>query len=87
MTRPLAIISLVGIVLGLRYKVLILVPAVMFAVLFAIIVGVARADNFWSIVLTTVVLGTAVQLGYLAGVVIGATIASIRLPLDGGPQT
>jgi hypothetical protein len=85
MTRALAIITVVvGIVLGLRYKVLILVPAVMFAMLFAIMVGIARADNFWSIVLTMVVLGTAVQLGYLAGVVIRAAIASIRSPRDGG---
>ncbi len=88
MTRALAIISVVvGVVLGLRYKVLILVPAVMFAMLLAIIVGVARADSFWSIVLTTAVLGTAIQLGYLAGAVIRAAIASIRSGRDGGGKT
>jgi hypothetical protein len=64
MAFELAIIGVVvGIVLGQRYKILILVPAVLFAMIFAIIVGAARADSFWSIVLTTVALVVAVQLG------------------------
>ena len=81
MAFELAIIGVVvGIVLGLRYKVLILVPAIMFAIVLAIIVGVARADSFWSIVLTTMTLVTAVQLGYLAGILILAVIAAIWPP-------
>jgi hypothetical protein len=85
MAFELAIIGVVvGIVLGLRYKVLVLVPAVLFAMIFAILAGVVRADNFWSIVLTTVALVTAVQLGYLAGIVIGAVIAAIFPPRKGG---
>jgi hypothetical protein len=75
MAIDLAVIGVVvGIVLGLRYKVLILVPAVMFAMISAVIVGVARADSFWSIVLMTVELITALQLGYLAGTVTHAAI-------------
>ena len=86
MAFELAIIGVVvGIVLGLRYKVLVLVPAVLFAMIFAIAVGVGRADSFWSIVLTTIALVIAVQLGYLAGLVIHAAIAAIRPPRkDGG---
>jgi hypothetical protein len=87
MAFELAIIGVVvGIVLGQRYKILILVPAVLFAMIFAIIVGAARADSFWSIVLTTVALVVAVQLGYLAGIAIHAVIAAIRPPRkeDGG---
>jgi hypothetical protein len=61
--------AVVGIVLGLRYKVLI---------------GVAHADRFWSIVLMTVELITAVQLGYLAGTVTHAAIAAIFPPWKGG---
>jgi len=73
---------LAGIALGLRYKVLILVPAVTLAMIFAMIIGVARADHFWSIVLAMVVLGTAVQFGYLAGIAIRAAVGSvIPLPL------
>src|SRR5215467_4248629 len=85
MAFELAIIGVVvGIVLGLRYKILILVPAVLFAMILAIAVGVGRADSFWSIVLTTIALVIAVQLGYLAGLVIHAAIV-IRPPRkDGG---
>jgi hypothetical protein len=75
MALELAIISaLAGAVLGLRYNVLVLVPAVGFAMLFAVITGILRADGLWSIVLTTVLLGVAVQLGYLAGVAIYAVV-------------
>jgi hypothetical protein len=88
MAFELAIIGVVvGIVLGLRYKILILVPAVPFAMIFAIIVGVARADSFWSIALTTVAVVTAVQLGYLAGIVIHAAIASLRPPRKEGGKS
>ena len=71
---------LAGIALGLRYKVLILVPAVTLVMIFAMIIGVARADHFWSIVLAMVVLGTAVQFGYLAGIAIRAAVGSV-IPL------
>src|SRR6267378_2064058 len=88
MAFELAIIGvLVGIVLGLRYKILILVPTVLFAMIFTIMVGVARADSFWSIVLTTVAVVTAVQLGYLAGIVIHAAIALIRPPRKEGSKS
>jgi hypothetical protein len=75
-----AIGLLVGIVLGLRYKVLVLVPAVMFAMTSAIVIGVAHADSFWSIVLMTVELIAAVQLGYLAGTATHAAISAIFPP-------
>jgi hypothetical protein len=85
MALELAIISvLAGIALGLRYKVLILVPAVTVAMLFAIIIGVAHADRFWSIVLAMVILGTAVQFGYLVGIVMRAAIRSICALTIGG---
>jgi predicted Na+-dependent transporter len=62
------ICTVVGIALGLRFKVLVLVPAIALAVIFALIVGVARGDSFWSIVLVMVIVGTAIQLGYLVGI-------------------
>ena len=75
MVIELAVISvLAGIVLGLRYKVVILVPAVMFVVIFAITVGIARGDHFWSIALAIMIVGTAVQLGYLVGIAIRAAV-------------
>jgi hypothetical protein len=85
MVIELAVIGAVaGIVLGLRYKVLILVPAIMFAAIAATIVGVAHAERFWSIALMTVELITAIQLGYLAGTVTHAAIAAIFPPSKEG---
>ena len=78
MTLELVILSvLVGAALGLRYKVLILVPSVAAAMLLALIIGIGRADSLGSVGLAMVILGTAVQFGYLAGVAIRAAIESI----------
>ena len=78
MALELATISvLAGIALGLRYKVFILVPAVALAIVFATIVGIAHADLFRSIVLAMVVLGTAVQFGYLVGIAVRAAVGSV----------
>src|SRR5215475_2545010 len=78
MTLELALISvLAGVTLGLRYKVLILIPAVIFAMIFGVIVGIAHTDRFWSVVLAMVILGTAVQLGYLVGILLRAAFGSI----------
>jgi len=75
MAFELAIVGvLAGIGLGLRYKVLILVPAVTLTMIFAMIVAIARGDHFWSIILVTAIPGTAVQLGYLVGIAIRATV-------------
>ena len=80
MALKLAIISiLAGTALGLRYNVFILVPAVASALVFAMIVGIARADHFWSIVLAMVGSGTTIQFGYLAGIAIRATVGSVIL--------
>jgi hypothetical protein len=78
MALELAIIcAAAGVFLGLRYSLLVLVPAVVLAMLFAVIVGIARADGVWSTVLLTAALGAAVQMGYLAGMTIYAAIESI----------
>ena len=59
---------LVGIALGLRFKVVVLAPATGFAEICALTLGIARSDSFWSIVLTMVIAGAAIQLGYLLGI-------------------
>jgi hypothetical protein len=75
MALELAVISaVVGALLGLRYKVLILVPAVLFAMMFAALVGIARIDRVLSVALLMAAVGAAVQIGYLAGIVIRAAI-------------
>jgi hypothetical protein len=69
MSLELAIISaLAGIALGLRYKVIILIRAVALVLMFSMMIGVACGDHFWSIVSAVAMLGTAIQVGYLAGI-------------------
>jgi NADH:ubiquinone oxidoreductase subunit 6 (subunit J) len=78
MTLELAIISmLAGIALGLRYKVFVLVPAVGLTIMFAAMGGIAHGDRLWSILLAMTILGTAVQFGYLAGIMIRAAVGPI----------
>jgi hypothetical protein len=79
MTPELAIIGvLAGIALGLRYTVVMLIAAVVLAMFFAMIVGIARGDRFLSLILAMVIPGAAIQLGYLAG-------AQIRVIVDDRP--
>ena len=75
MTPKFAIISvLAGIALGLRYKVVILIRAVVLVMLFAMIVGTARGDRILSIVLAMSIAGAGIQVGYLVGAQIRATV-------------
>jgi len=75
MLLGLAIISaLAGIALGLRYKVMILIRAVALVMTFAMMIGIARGDHFWSIISTLAILGSAIQLGYLAGISVRAAV-------------
>ena len=75
MALALAIIGVfVGIALGLRFKVLVLVPAIASAIIFVAIAGLARGDGFGSIFLAMVIVGVALQLGYLVGIVLAKRI-------------
>jgi len=58
---------LCGAVLGLRYKIFILLPAATFMLVFVIGVGVARGAGIWRIALDMMVTMTALQLGYAGG--------------------
>jgi hypothetical protein len=85
MILELAIVSaLAGIALGLRYKVFVLVPAVSLTIMFAVIGGIAHGDGLWSILLAMAILGTAVQFGYFAGIVIRPAVGSICSSILGG---
>ena len=67
MTFELALPAfLAGIALGLRYRVVILIPAVALVILFAMIVGIARGDGLLSLIMAMVIPGAAIQIGYLA---------------------
>jgi hypothetical protein len=69
---------LLGCALGLRFKILVLVPVVTLAMLGATVVGIARGDQYWSVVVAMILFMTAVQFGYLAGIITRGGIASFR---------
>ena len=64
---------LVGALLGMRFRVFILLPVVLLTVAIVAAVGLARESGAWRILLEIVVVMAALELGYLGGSV-GARI-------------
>ena len=65
----LSLISLlVGAVLGMRFRVLVLLPAIFAALLAILAVGISSSINFPVIALAMVLATACLQLGYLGGV-------------------
>jgi hypothetical protein len=63
-----ALVSLlIGIVLGRRFRVLVLVPAFILTLVLAVATGFVRTDAAWSNGLTTLVVISGLQVGYLLG--------------------
>jgi hypothetical protein len=58
---------LVGVVLGLRFNLFILVPTIGLALTMVVVTGMARGDGAWSLVATMIVVTTFLQLGYIGG--------------------
>jgi hypothetical protein len=67
---------LVGAVLGQRFKVQVLIPAMALAM--AAAAGLAHASTFWQILGAVLVATTSLQIGYVAGVGIRYLIAEAR---------
>jgi hypothetical protein len=44
----------------------------------AAVVGIARGDEYWSVVVAMILFGTAVQFGYLTGIITRDVIAPVR---------
>ena len=70
---------LIGAVLGQRFKVLILVPAIIIGLAVILAIGMAHHDNLWSTLLAMALITTALQIGYLGGIVIRFVIAAARV--------
>ena len=68
--------SLVGAVLGQRFKVFVLLPATSLALICTIAAGVARAQDVWSIAIAAAGVTIALQIGYLIGTGIRYLIAA-----------
>ena len=78
---------LIGAALALRFNVLILVPAIGLALIGTTAVGIAHGSPMGSVVLTMVLIGTTLQVGYLAGIVARAVVASIAALNADAPRT
>jgi uncharacterized protein YneF (UPF0154 family) len=69
---------LAGMLLGLRFAFLILLPAIMLAWILTICADIVRDLGFWWILLDMLVVSVALQLGYVAG----ALVAVFRRAMD-----
>ena len=67
----LSLISLVaGVLLAQRFKIVLLVPATLFAVVAAAGAGLVRINSVWSTVLAIVAAGSGMQAGYFVGMLL-----------------
>jgi hypothetical protein len=74
-----SIISLLaGAVLGQRFKVLVLLPAIAFVLLMAIGLGIANAQGLWATTLLSTIAIVSLQIGYLAGIGLRSVLAPSR---------
>jgi hypothetical protein len=69
---------LVGMVLGQRFKVLAVVPAMAASLLVSIGVGIAYSEGLGRTVLLAALAVASVQIGYLVGVAIRYSLAATR---------
>ncbi len=74
--------TIIGALLGLRFRVFILVPAIAIGSAATLGLGMAHDDSLWSILLVLVIAISALQLGYLGGVVIRTVSARAQVPND-----
>ena len=72
---------LIGALLGLRFKVLILVPAIIIGSA-TLGIGMAHSNSLWFTLLAMVLAITALQMGYLGGAVIRFVSAGARVRKD-----
>ncbi len=63
---------IIGALLGLRFKVFVLAPAITIGSAGALAIGIALNDGLSSIVLAMAVTIAALQVGYFSGMAIGA---------------
>jgi hypothetical protein len=69
-----------GVMLGLRFKVVVLLPGLFLMMLFVLGLRILRAESVMEILLAAVVGGTALQLGYLCGAAISFAVATACPP-------
>jgi hypothetical protein len=66
MSMLILLAFLLGAILGMRFKVLILIPVIAFALIAILVGGVTRGDTLSSILIAIVLVSIGLQIGYLA---------------------
>jgi hypothetical protein len=69
---------LVGAVLGVRFKVLVLVPAICAALPVVVVAEIARGEGIWGLALATIVVASSLQIGYILGNVVWFVTGAAR---------
>jgi hypothetical protein len=72
------LVFLLGAVLGMRFKVLILIPVIAFALISIVAGGIGSGDSFWAALTAAVLASVCLQIGYLGGTVTRHTMALAR---------
>jgi hypothetical protein len=78
MSTLFVLAALLGAVLGMRFKVLILIPAIGFALIVIIVDGIARGTNVYGILIAGIVASACLQIGYIFSIVTRYCIVSAR---------
>jgi hypothetical protein len=78
MAITVLLVFLLGAVLGMRFKVLILIPAIAFALLTIFAGGIGTGDSLWAALSAAVLASICLQIGYLGGTVTRHTMALAR---------
>jgi hypothetical protein len=74
------IVFLIGATLSLRFKFLILLPAIGLAVVGTATAGIAHGESIGAVIVKIALVAAALQMGYLSGLVTRAAIAWFGVP-------
>jgi len=69
MSMLILLAFLLGAVLGMRFKVFILIPAIGFALIGILAGGIARGNGVSSTLIAAVLASSCLQIGYLLGII------------------
>jgi len=75
MLTLIVLIFLIGGLLGLRFKVFVLFPAIALALIAVFARSVTSSGSLWAILITAVLATSFLQIGYLCGVLARYTMA------------
>ena len=75
MVMTLGISALIGLALGRRFNVFILIPTIILGLVGATGIAVARGEQAWYVVLTIIMAATTLQISYLIGGITHAVFA------------